>query len=188
MRKVPRPTFQVFFAAGCVLLAIAMASAQSPQEIAQKAFRSVVLVVIQDRNGQALSLGSGFFVRQFALVTNLHVIEGGSKGYAKLVGQPNHYPIAGIVGIDDRRDLVLLSVPDVQAPSLPLGSGQQVAVGDPVFVVGNPMGFEGTFSQGIVSGLRRVALVEFAGSRCAGTVSRRSRLEEPFAGHLAVKN
>ncbi|MDP2267824.1 MAG: hypothetical protein Q8K46_01525, partial [Deltaproteobacteria bacterium] len=38
-------------------------SAQTAQEIARKAFGSTVLLVMEDSNGQPLSLGSGFFVR-----------------------------------------------------------------------------------------------------------------------------
>jgi len=37
--------------------------AQTAQEIARKAFGSTVLLVMEDANGQPLSLGSGFFVR-----------------------------------------------------------------------------------------------------------------------------
>jgi len=38
---------------------------------------------------------------------------------------------------------------------LPIGNSGEVAVGDAVYAIGNPEGLEGTFSQGIVSGLRR---------------------------------
>lgn len=50
--------FSVFFLF-CVATAV---TAQTPQQIAQKAFRSTVLLVMEDTNGQPLSLGSGFFV------------------------------------------------------------------------------------------------------------------------------
>ena len=61
--------------------------AQTPQQIAQKAFRSTVLLVVEDTNGQPLSLGSGFFVGDGQIATNLHVVEGATRGYAKLVGK-----------------------------------------------------------------------------------------------------
>jgi len=66
------------------------------------------------------------------------------------------YDIAGIVGIDSKRDLVILSVPNLKAPLLQLGDSSQVAVGDEIYAVGNPQGLEGTFSQGIVSSLRQI--------------------------------
>ena len=64
-----------------------LANAQTAQEIAKKAFGSTVLLVMEDANGQSLSLGSGFFVRDGEIASNLHVVEGAVRGYAKLVGQ-----------------------------------------------------------------------------------------------------
>jgi len=129
---------------------------QTPQEIAKKSFASVVLLVMEDANGQPVSLGSGFFVRSDIVATNLHVVEDASNGYAKIVGQEKKYDIAGLVGIDQERDLVLLSVTGTKAPSLPLGNSGDVAIGDEIYAIGNPQGLEGTFSQGIVSGIRKI--------------------------------
>lgn len=131
-------------------------SAQTPRDIAQESFPSVVLLVMEDANGQPLSLGSGFFVHNDLVATNLHVVEGASRGYAKIVGKKQKYDIAGVVGIDPERDLVLLKITGAKAPFLSLGDSQQVAVGDEVYAIGNPQGLEGTFSQGIVSGVRKV--------------------------------
>lgn len=133
-----------------------IAEAQTAQEVARKSFRSVVLLAMEDAKRQPVSLGSGFIVREGVIATNLHVIRGASNGYAKLVGEGKKYDIEGTVGIDIRRDLALLKVSGGLAASLPLGDSKSVAVGDQVYVVGNPQGLEGTFSQGIVSGIRTI--------------------------------
>lgn len=130
--------------------------AQTPQEIAKRAFESVVLLVMEDSNGQPLSLGSGFFVREGVIVSNLHVIEEASRGYAKLVGQKAKFDIEGTVGIDLVRDLVLLKIFAPRTSLLPLGDSDAAEVGEPVYAVGNPQGLEGTFSQGIISSIRKV--------------------------------
>jgi hypothetical protein len=130
--------------------------AQVARQVAQNTFPSVVLLVMQDANGQPLSLGSGFFVRTNVIASNFHVIEGASRGYAKLIGTKTKYDITGLVGLDATNDLVLLTVKDVTSPPLLLADSHKVAVGDEVFVAGNPQGLEGTFSQGIVSGIRDV--------------------------------
>lgn len=130
--------------------------AQNARQIAQRTFPSVVLLVLEDANGQPVSLGSGFFVRQNVIATNKHVIEGAARGYAKLVGQKTKYDIAGVVASDSSRDLVLLGVGGVHIAPLSLADSSQVAVGDEVYAVGNPQGLEGTFSQGIVSGIRQL--------------------------------
>jgi S1-C subfamily serine protease len=139
-----------------LFLQTAAAQGQSAQEIAKRAFASTVLLVLEDANGQPVSLGSGFFVRDSEIASNLHVIAGAARGYAKLVGQKPKYDIEGITAADAERDLVILRVPGARAPALNLASSNAVQVGETVYAVGNPHGLEGTFSQGIVSSMREV--------------------------------
>lgn len=131
-------------------------SAQVAREVATESFPSVVLLVMQDQNHQPIALGSGFFVRPGIIATNVHVIRGAVTGYAKLIGRDTKLEVAGVVGFDSAHDLALLSVTGGAAPPLPIGDSGAVQVGDEVFAVGNPEGLEGTFSEGIVSGIRKV--------------------------------
>src|SRR5260370_27594994 len=121
-------------------------NAQTPRQLAQRTFPSVVLLVMQDANGQPVSLGSGFFVGEGIVATNLHVVRGASTGQAKLIGQTKAYAFTNLVAVDAEADLVLLKVPSVDAPSLPLSNNNDLAVGDVVYAIGNPEGLEGTFS------------------------------------------
>ena len=148
---------------GALLVAIlvgssmsAVALADSPSEIAKRISPSVVLLVMEDSNGQPLAMGSGFVIREGVVATNMHVVEGAARGYAKLVDQKTKYDVAGVVASDPARDLVLLAVAEVKAPALTIGDSTQVAVGDSVYAIGNPRGLEGTFSAGIVSSVRKV--------------------------------
>ena len=135
---------------------ITAVNAQSPQQIAQKALASTVLLVMEDANGQPLSLGSGFFVRNGQVATNLHVVKGASRGYAKLVSQKTKYDVEGITAVDAERDLVVLKISVPGAQVISLGDSDMVQVGSPIYAVGNPRGLEGTFSQGIISSVRKV--------------------------------
>ena len=142
----------------CLLLSMfcvgTVAIAQTPQQIAQNAFRSTVLLVMEDKNGQPLSLGSGFFVGQGQIATNLHVVEGATRGYAKLVGKEAKFSIEGYTAIDDQRDLIILKVTAFGTQTIPLGNSDLVQVGETVYAVGNPRGLEGTFSDGIISSIQ----------------------------------
>lgn len=141
----------------CFLLStLSPASAQTPSQVAQETFPSVVLLAMKDRQGHILALGSGFFVQQDLVATNLHVIQGASTGYAKIVGRDQTYGIAGYVAVDPMHDLVLLKVDRANTRPLVLGESEKLSIGDTVYAVGNPQGLEGTFSQGIVSGVREV--------------------------------
>ena len=132
------------------------ACAQTAQENAKRAFGATVLLVMEDANGQPRSLGSGFVVHDGEIASNLHVVEGGTRGYAKLVGQKTKYDIEGITAVDPKWDLVVLKISAAGSPMLPLGNSDAVQVGESVYAVGNPQGLEGTFSQGIVSSIREV--------------------------------
>ena len=124
----------------------------TPQQIAEAALPSVVMLVILEGRDRRLSVASGFFVDEGVVATNYHVMQGGRRGYVKLVGETDRHEMGPVLKRDEERDLLLLKV-DARAPALPL-SDRPVAVGDKVYVLGNPEGLEGTFSEGIVSAMR----------------------------------
>ena len=92
---------------GSVIFAVPL-FAGSASEIAKAASVSTVLVVTEDRAGQPLSLGSGFVLKEGAIVTNLHVIDGAFRGYAKQVGNKKKHIIEGVSRTDKQHDLVIL--------------------------------------------------------------------------------
>jgi S1-C subfamily serine protease len=127
-----------------------------PREIAERILPSTVLLVMQDAKSEPLALGSGFVVGDGKVVSNFHVIEGASAGLAKLVGKKGNVEISGVLAKNEAMDLVLLSVPGITANAVRLSPSKAVAIGDPVYACGNPIGLEGTFSSGIVSGYREL--------------------------------
>ncbi len=139
-----------------MLLSCSSSESQSARHVVQKAFASVVLLATEDANGQPRAIASGFFVRPNVIATNAHAIEGAASGYVKIVGQRDRHQVTGIVGLDTAHDLALLSVGPTRHGVLALADSRAVQVGDEVFAVGNPQGLEGTVSQGIVSGIRRI--------------------------------
>lgn len=131
-------------------------AAGSARTIAESTFHSVVMLQMVDAKDQPVSLGSGFFVRLDVVATNLHVVLGAVRGSARIVGQEREYDVLGHVGVDRQHDLILLKLRAVEAQALTLGDSSKVAAGDKVYVVGNPEGLEGTFSDGIVSAIRPI--------------------------------
>ena len=134
-----------------------VAEPKTAEQIAKTSLDSTVLIVMMDADGEVISTGSGFVVEGDRVVTNLHVVEGAFRGYIKPVGVNGQHRITGIIAMDTDQDLALLSVSGIAVPPLRLARGGEVAVGEPVYVTGNPgpAGFlEGTFSDGLVSGIR----------------------------------
>lgn len=135
------------------LFSVSMVVGQTPEMIAQKTKESTVLLEMMDTNGRPTQ-GSGFFVGNGLVVTNFHVIEGAKSGTVKLVETEARYEIEGTVGTDNKHDLAIVKVRNLNAPPLPLGNSDNVRVGEIVYAVGNPRGFEGTFSSGEISNIQ----------------------------------
>lgn len=136
------------------LLCCTTSNAQTVPQIAEKALAATVSLEMRDKNGALLSRGSGFFVRSNLIATNYHVIEGAARGTAKLVDRYKTYTIEGITATDKTNDLVLLKVSVYGINPLPLGDSNTVRIGEKIYVAGNPLGLEGTVSDGIISSRR----------------------------------
>ncbi len=107
--------------------------------------------------------GSGFIINSdgFA-VTNHHVIDGETRVSVILYenpvggGLPRRRRIddVAIIALNPFTDLALLKIPaqkDMSFAHVYLGSLDDLNVGDGVFAVGNPLGYERSVSQGIIS-------------------------------------
>ena len=100
--------------------------------------------------------GSGFLVRPDGLIlTNNHVVSGTAQLTVTLTGDKKQYK-ARVLGTDPRNDLALVKITaDHPLPFLKLGDSDGLVVGQKVLAIGNPFGFGGTLTTGIVSSLGR---------------------------------
>lgn len=100
--------------------------------------------------------GSGFvWDDRGYIVTNFHVIKDAQSARVTLANQ-QAYP-AQLVGIEPDKDLAVLkiSAPGVKLQPIQLGSSKDLRVGQRVFAIGNPFGFDHTLTTGIIGGLGR---------------------------------
>ena len=101
--------------------------------------------------------GSGFmWDKQGHIVTNYHVIEGSSKVFISLQGDSIQYP-AEVVGRAPAKDIALLKIdaPKKLLRPIPLGTSEDLIVGQKTIAIGNPFGLDNTLTTGIVSALNR---------------------------------
>ena len=89
------------------------------------------------------------------IVTNFHVIQGGSGARVTLSDQSTHR--ATLVGAFPDRDLAVLKIelPAAKAPPIAVGSSRDLVVGQKVYAIGNPFGLDQTLTTGILSALNR---------------------------------
>ncbi|MEM7061048.1 MAG: DegQ family serine endoprotease [Pseudomonadota bacterium] len=108
-------------------------------------------------NGQrrVQSLGSGFVISPDGMVvTNNHVIEDADE---ITVNFPDGLSLkATVVGTDPQTDIAVLKINhDKPLPFVSFGDSDIARVGDWVLAIGNPFGFAGSVSAGIISARNR---------------------------------
>ena len=152
----------------------------TPEQIAQKASGSTVFITVEGtreyESGEiveaALGTGSGFFVKPNQIATNYHVITPKHRphnkdddkneivftqplrGTARIVRTNREYAIIGYTAIDAKRDLAILKVRAFGVKPLSPGNSEKVNRGEPVYVVGNPLGLINVFSEGQISSVQ----------------------------------
>lgn len=140
-------------------------SSMNTREIAQRVKKSLVGVVVYSNNGYSTSTsgeGSGIVMsrdgtgKSTYILTCAHVIS--DKGIkVKIETETGDSYDAEIVGFDTRTDVGVLKVDTTKLTPAEFGDSDALAVGDPVYAIGNPGGMEffGSFTGGFVSAIDR---------------------------------
>ncbi len=101
-------------------------------------------------------VGSGFiWDTQGHIVTNFHVVEGAQR--AQVILSDGTAYAAEIVGQAPDKDLAVLKIdaPPSKLRPLPVGTSNNLLVGQKVLAIGNPFGLDQTLTTGVISGLGR---------------------------------
>jgi len=103
-------------------------------------------------------IGSGIVYKKSGdyayVVTNNHVVEGANKVEVRFDDQTK--VDAELLGTDSLYDLAVLRIPAKYVKVVAsFGNSDKLKRGEPVIAIGNPLGFSGTVTQGIVSSANR---------------------------------
>ena len=104
---------------------------------------------------QSSALGSGFIINEKGIiVTNNHVIEGAEDIVVQVNGGKEFK--AKVIGADPLSDIAVLQL-DTKDKFIPVkfGDSDKARIGDWVIAIGNPFGFGGTVTSGIISARNR---------------------------------
>ncbi len=106
------------------------------------------------RTQKRTGLGTGFIVSSDGYIcTNHHVIQGVDKVTVKI---ENKTYDASVVGSDEQTDIALIKIKSgTQLKASYLGNSDTVKVGDWAIAIGNPFGFDKSFTVGVVSATGR---------------------------------
>lgn len=141
--------------AGALLFALAAAHANDAAGDAQQVFArvgpSVVTVLALNAAGQVDGQGSGVVVAPGLVATNCHVVRGAaSLRLSGAGGERAAQWTRQLAGID----LCLLAAPGLAAAPVALRPSDALSIGEPVYAVGNPLGFGLAVSSGLLSSIQ----------------------------------
>jgi S1-C subfamily serine protease len=123
--------------------------------IVRRAGDAVVTLNVYDGEGRKTTLGSGFFLNDGRIVTNLHVVRGAAR--VEVIGANGQLlgSIPFAEAVSEEADLALLPRLATTPQHLALATAKP-EVGESVVVIGAPEGLSNTVSTGIVSAFRPV--------------------------------
>ena len=104
---------------------------------------------------KATALGSGFVIDEKGIVvTNNHVIQGAEDIIVSVNGSKEYS--AKVIGTDPYMDLAVLQIEAKEKfKPVKFGDSDKARIGDWVIAIGNPFGFGGTVTSGIISSRNR---------------------------------
>jgi len=107
-------------------------------------------------------MGSGVIVSpDGTILTNAHVVKGADEIKVTLSDKRSFK--AKVVGADVDSDIAVIKIDASNLPTAELGDSDKLRVGEIVLAIGNPLGFSGTVTSGIVSakGRTNVGIIDY---------------------------
>jgi hypothetical protein len=123
-------------------------------EIYNQSIQYVGEIVVYDKHGSELGLGTGFvYSADGKIITNFHVIDGAYA--AKITINEKTYSITSILAFDELIDLAVLKVEQNGLVTATVCKNN-VQAGETVYAIGSSRGLTNTYSQGIITHADRV--------------------------------
>lgn len=144
-----------------VLHLSSFAQGKSAEKIYRQTNDAIVRIYTHHDDNSVHGQGSGVIIKEKGwIVTNYHVLGDASIIYAEHNGK--YIQLDSILAIDPKKDILILQLKDYKnreayksIPNIKIANSDLIRIGQKVFAIGSPFGFENTISEGIISGLRQ---------------------------------
>jgi tetratricopeptide (TPR) repeat protein len=142
-------TLNLFF----ILIFSTISLAQNIPKLYKKVSPSIVKISSLDNNGLASS-GTGFFIDQNTIITCYHVVDNIHKiDIRNITGQ--QFTVDSIIASNKQTDLIKFKVKEKSSTWLKLAN-KLPEVGQTVYLISNPNGFDFSISNGLISSIRNI--------------------------------
>ena len=110
------------------------------------------IVCIDSHVTDGISCGTGCIIDKSGIIlTSAHVIETG-KNIVVTMSNGQDYNAKVLKRLGENKDIALLKIETpIELKTVKLGNSEKIKVGQKVLAIGNPFGFNGTLTQGIIS-------------------------------------
>lgn len=110
------------------------------------------IVSVDSQLPDGLSCGTGCIIDKNGIIlTSAHVVDAGNSVVVTMYNGQN-YTAKVLKRVGENKDIALLKIDTEELlKTVKLGNSAKIKVGEKVFAIGNPFGFSGTLTQGIIS-------------------------------------
>ncbi|MEO5674727.1 MAG: trypsin-like peptidase domain-containing protein [Chitinophagales bacterium] len=130
------------------------------EKVYEKVNGAVVSVITYHKDGTQHSQASGVVLKSRGwVVTNFHVFGDATSIYAMHYGRK--LKLDTVVRADSKNDILIISLdmtfePEFYAkiPDIKIADLSKLRIGQNVYAIGSPLGYENTITSGIISGIR----------------------------------
>lgn len=125
-------------------------------DIYDQVIPAVVSIETYDHQGTLIGSGTGFVIKSNGeIITNYHVIQGASHATARFI-DGKAFDIERVLNYDSVKDLAYLKIEGSGFPIVRLGNSKDIRTGDRAIAIGNPLGYDNTVSDGLISNRSRI--------------------------------
>lgn len=143
----------------------------NPEQIYEKVNNAVVIVLTYNEDNKLMNQGSGVVVTEKGvIITNYHVMKNASK--VNVLHGNRVFKNVKIVGGNEENDILFLLIKNDSLSAIETSDSLDVKIGQKVYAIGSPLGYENSISEGIVSGYRKfdtINLIQITASISPGS-------------------
>ena len=145
---------KIYYTILCLFLAIPVFSFEFMQLDASDLYKKInpAIVAVDTHLKDGISCGTGCIIdKNGTILTSAHIIDEG-KDIIVTVNNGEDYKAKILKKFGENKDIALLKITvPYDLATVKMGDSEKIKVGDSVLAIGNPFGFNGTLTKGIIS-------------------------------------